>query len=273
MWTRSTNNPPAVNLGGSMSKIPLIGIDAIGIRPIPVGHVIPKPVLPTHPPITATPYPTLDMPGCVRAKAPRGSKVETFDDSRHSVTLCDGAAPVLETHDSSEHQYQVVEQVEEHEKSPETNPGFSLPNAPALATGSFSIPRENRPCPDAWDQPVGSLNKMSNKTLVRYELQERECVKVWEPVPVKQLVDNYLPDAGPVVSIAITAGIATSVAIFVKPFATAALKVAELATAQAVKKINSLLGRKVKPESLQERRQWQRRRNQALQDLNRFFGK
>ena len=49
--------------------------------------------------------------------------------------------------------------------------------------------------------------------------KDGKCVKLWDPVPVGQVINNYVPDAGPTVSVALTAAIATTVAIFAKPIA------------------------------------------------------
>ena len=67
--------------------------------------------------------------------------------------------------------------------------------------------------------------------------------------------------------------IATTVAIFAKPIASILQKLAKPLTKKVVKKVNQKLGRKVKPESLQQRRVIQRHRNQAIRDLRRALDK
>ena len=109
--------------------------------------------------------------------------------------------------------------------------------------------------------------------LAGYELQDGKCVKLWDPVPVGQVINNYVPDAGPTASVALTAAFATTVAIFAKPIASVLQKLAKPLTKKVVKKVNQKLGRKVKPESLQQRRVVQRHRNQAIRDLRRALGK
>ncbi len=129
------------------------------------------------------------------------------------------------------------------------------------------------PCPPFGAKEIGSFNKLGTKILAGYELQDGVCVKIWDPVPVGQVINNYVPDAGPTVSIALTAAFATTVAIFAKPIASILQKLAKPLTKKVVKKINQKLGRKVKLESLQERRSAQRHRNQAIRDLRRALGK
>ena len=129
------------------------------------------------------------------------------------------------------------------------------------------------PCPPFGAKEIGSFNKLGTKVLAAYELKDGKCVTIWDSVPVSQVVDNYVPDAGPTVSIALTAAFATTAAIFAKPIASILQKLAKPLTKKVVKKINQKLGRKAKLESLQERRAVQRHRNQAIRDLRRALGK
>ena len=155
----------------------------------------------------------------------------------------------------------------------------SPPEQPTLPQGSGSTLPDNPrlpkdpPCPPFGSKEIGSFNKLGTKVLAGYELQDGKCVKLWDPVPVGQVINNYVPDAGPTVSVALTAAIATTVAIFAKPIASLLQKLAKPLTKKVVKKVNQKLGRKVKPESLQQRRVIQRHRNQAIRDLRRALGK
>tara|TARA_Y100001937_G_scaffold28587_1_gene41237 strand:- start:89 stop:865 length:777 start_codon:yes stop_codon:yes gene_type:complete len=258
-----------------MPEILEIGVKEIGVPMISVGQPIPPPVLPAAPPVTSARFPVIDMPGCVRARLTQGKGVETFeDDPRGVVTLCDGAAPVFEAPDYRPRDFTWVSPPKAPIKRPEVAAPAqrSLPNTPALASGNSKMPPDP-PCPPFGAKEIGSFNKLGTKVLAGYELQDGKCVKLWDPVPVGQVINNYIPDAGPTVSVALTAAIATTVAIFAKPIASVLQKLAKPLTKKVVKKINQKLGRKVKPESLQERRVIQRHRNQAIRDLRRALGK
>tara|TARA_B100002019_G_scaffold200369_1_gene173675 strand:+ start:262 stop:1041 length:780 start_codon:yes stop_codon:yes gene_type:complete len=259
-----------------MPEIPEIGVNAIGVPMISVGQPIPPPVLPAAPPVTSAAFPVIDMPGCVRARIAHGKGVETFeDDPRGVATLCDGAAPVFEAPDYRPRDFTWVKPPEAPIKRPEVAtpaPG-SLPKTPVLAPGNSNMPTNDPPCPPFGSQEIGSFNKLSTKVLAGYELRDGKCVKIWDPVPMGQVFGNYLPDAGPTVSIALTAAFATSVAIFAKPIASLLQKLAKPLTKKVVKKINQKLGRKAKPESVLQRRVTQRHRNQAIRDLRRALGK
>ena len=258
-----------------MPEIPEIGVKTINVPVITTGQPIPPPVLPAAPPVTSAAFPVIDMPGCVRARITKGQGVETFeDDPRGTVTLCDGAVPVFEAPDYRPRDFTWVEPPTVPIKRPElAAPARSpLPEQPAFATGKPKMPTDP-PCPPFGAKEIGSFNKLGTKILAGYELQDGKCVKIWDSVPVGQVFNNYLPDAGPTMSIALTAAFATTVAIFAKPIASILQKLAKPVTKKVVKKINQKLGRVEKLESLQERRSAQRHRNQAIRDLRRALGK
>ena len=259
-----------------MPKIPEIGVKAIGVPMISVGQPIPPPVLPAAPPVTSAAFPVIDMPGCVRARIVKGNGVETFeDDPKGNVTLCDGAVPVYEAPDYRPRDFTWVKPPEAQIKRPERSTPTRAPldTTPALASGTSKMPPTDPPCPPFGAKEIGSYSKLGNKVLAGYELQDGKCVKLWDPVPVGQVINNYVPDAAPTVSVALTAAFATTAAIFAKPIASVLQKLAKPLTKKVVKKINQKLGRKAKPESLQQRRVVQRHRNQAIRDLRRALGK
>lgn len=258
-----------------MPEIPEIGVERIGVPTISVGQPIPLPVLPAAPPVTSARFPVIDMPGCVRVRITQGKGVETFeDDPQGTVTLCDGAAPIFEAPDYRPRDFTWVSPPKAPIKRSEpTTPTQGSPlKQPALNTGNPRMPQAP-PCPPYGAKEIGSFNKLGTKVLTGYELEDGKCIKIWDPVPVSQVFDNYLPDPGPTVSIALTAAFATTVAIFAKPIASILQKLVKPLTKKVVKKINQKLGRKEKLESLQERRSAQRHRNLAIRDLRRALGK
>lgn len=257
-----------------MPEIPEIGVKAIGVPTISVGQPIPPPVLPAAPPVTSTRFPIIDMPGCVRARIAVGSGTEAFEeDPRGNVTLCTGAVPVFEAPDYRPRDFTWVTPPKADIKKPEVaSPASHSLLLPGDKPDKSSLP-EDPPCPPFGSKEIGSFNKLGTKVLAGYELQDGKCVKLWDSVPIRQVVNNYVPEAGPTVSVALTAAIATTVAIFAKPIASLLQKLAKPLTKKVVKKVNQKLGRKVKPESLQQRRVIQRHRNQAIRDLRRALGK
>jgi len=259
-----------------MPKISEIGVEGIGVPAISAGQPIPPPVLPTAPPVTATQLPIIDMPGCVRARISSGAGVETFqEDPRGTLTLCTGTVPVYEAPDYRPRDFEFVKPPEVPIKKPgASSPAQkSAPQTPSVKPDLPSLPTDP-PCPPLIGaKEIGTFNKLGTQILTGYELKNGECVKTWASLPVPQVLNNYLPDAGPTTSIALTAAFATTVAIFAKPIASILQKLAKPLTKKVVKKINQKLGRKVKLESLKERRAAQHHRNSAIRDLRRALGK
>ena len=258
-----------------MAEIPEIGVRSIGVPAVTVSQPIPPPVLPVAPPVTSARYPIIDMPGCVRARIATGNGVETFEeDPSGNITLCNGPVPIFEAADYRPRDFTWVKPPQPEIKRPEVSSPAPSPQ-PTLPGTAPSTPKiaTDPPCPPFGSQEIGSFNKLGTKVLAGYELQDGKCVKLWDPVPIGQVVNNYVPDAGPTVSVALTAAFATTVAIFAKPIASLLQKLAKPLTKKVVKKVNQKLGRKVKPESLRERRVIQRHRNQAIRDLRRALGK
>jgi hypothetical protein len=215
------------------------------------------------------------MPGCIRARIAVGNGTETFEeDPRGNVTLCHGAVPIYEAADYRPRDFTVVQPPQPEIKRPDVSSPAPSPQ-PTTSGGAPDNPRlpKDPPCPPFGSKEIGSFNKLGTKVLAGYELRDGKCVKLWDPVPVGQVINNYVPDAAPTVSVALTAAFATTAAIFAKPIASVLQKLAKPLTKKVVKKVNQKLGRKVKPESLQQRRVVQRHRNQAIRDLRRALGK
>ena len=258
-----------------MAEIPEIRIDAIGIPMISVGQPIPPPTLPVAPPVTSTRFPVINMPGCVRARIATGNGAQAFEaDPRGTVTLCNGAVPIFEAPDYRPRDFTWVQPPQPDIKRPAAVEPAPSPQS-TLPGRTPDTPKitPDPPCPPFGATEIGSFNKLGTKVLAGYELQDGNCVKLWDPVPIGQVINNYVPDAGPTVSVALTAAFATTIAIFAKPIASVLQKLAKPLTKKVVKKVNQKLGRKVKPESLQQRRVVQRHRNQAIRDLRRALGK
>ena len=245
-------------------------------------------------------FPLAEIPGCVETRNTQPGNKDAYDtDPNGNFVICDGtlpsynppvfnpalatqapepgpaAAPAVDAETAEE----VVKNAAEARKAaakekPEVSSpaNAALPNAPSTGLDLSNLPIDP-PCPPFGAKEIGSFNKLGTEVLAGYELQEGKCIKLWDPVPVGQVVNNYLPDAGPLTSVSLTAAVATTTAIFAKPIASVLQKLAKPLTKKVVKKINQKLGRRVKLESLQERRASQRHRNQAIRDLRRALGK
>ena len=255
-----------------MPQIREIGVQRIGVSDISVGQPIPPPVLPASPPVTSAAFPIIEMPGCVRARISKGNGVQTFeDDPRGTVTLCDGSVPVYDAPDYRPRDFTWVQPPQVNTKKPEPKTPAAAPSlgVPSPDPDNSRLP-PSKPCPPFGSKEIGSFNKLGTEVLAGYELRDGKCVTLWDPVPVAQVVNNYVPDVGPTVSVAATAAFATTAAILSKPIASVLQKLAKPITKKVVKK---LLLRKAKPVSLRERILAQRDRNRALMALRRAVGK
>jgi len=284
-----------------MAEIPEIKLPRISVPEIPTWQALPPQSIPSAPPVTLLlGFPVADVPGCVETRNSQpGNKDAYNNDPSGNIVVCGGTMPsynppiynpalattapeVAATEApsvDSETASQLVENATKASKkaakkksqasSPAQTTSTNIPGAPIDIS---NLPTD-KPCPPFGAKEIGSFNKLGTEILTGYELRDGECVKLWESVSVEQVVDNYLPDAGPVVSISLTAAVATTTAIFAKPIVSILQKLAKPLTKKVVKKINQKLGRKEKLESLQERRAQQRHRNQAVRDLRRALGK
>ena len=264
-----------------MPEIPEIGVPAISVPEIPSWQSMPPQSIPKEPPVTLLlGWPIADVPGCVESRSAQPGNPDAYDtDPKGNFVVCDGTMPSFPAMDYTPGTLTYGPAKPPPLDLDETKePGVSSPAQVPQPTQPGGVPDTSRlpkdpPCPPYGSQSLGSYNKLGNKVLAGYELQDGKCVKIWDPVPIGQVVSNYVPAAGPTVSVALTAAFATTAAIFAKPIASVLQKLAKPLTKKVVKKVNQKLGRKVKPESLQQRRVMQRHRNQAIRDLRRALGK
>ena len=242
---------------------------------------MPPQSIPDAPPVTLLlGFPIAEIPGCVETRDSQPGNADAYDtDPRGNFVVCGGSMPSFNapsiTAGTTIKGTPLAPQIDpDIREEPEvSNPAQAAPlDTPGAAPGPLRLPPDP-PCPPYGAKAIGSYNKLGTKVLAGYELQDGECVKLWDPVPAGQILNNYIPDAAPTVSIAMTAAFATTAAIFAKPVASILQKIAKPLTKKVVKKINQKLGRKVKLESLQQRRALQRHRNQAIRDLRRALGK
>ena len=255
-----------------MQDIPDIGIRDIGIRQIPDARVVLPPVLPAHPPVTAPiGFPVVDVPGCVESRRDAaGDSVVYGEDPRGNVVLCDGTMPSYTplTFTPGTLTYTKA-------KPPRINPqkkSADLGNQPTVPSSQGVQPVSNvatdLPCPAADMIPTGSKNKSQTAIVTGYEIVDGKCVAILEPLPLPEVIGNYLPGLPVVLTTASIAAIATTAAVFAKPLGDILLKLVKPVVKKILKKI--LKRRSAKPESLRERRLAQRDRNRALMALRRL---
>ena len=251
-----------------MAEIRDIDIRNVEIRNINIPNwMTNQPRLPSAPPVTVqVGVPVIDIPGCVEAhldnqQGTNDNLVE--DDSDGAKVFCDGNMPSF-----NPIRYEPENMVIERSAPvPKVNP----PEVPAP-----EIPKDTAPpkvetkeveCPPPNAPRIGDVAQNQKERVSGYELQNGICVTLYEDIP---LTAQYLPSPQVAATTAGIAVVATSSALLAKPLADLLLKVFKPVIKKVITKISKIRGKKVKIESLKERRDLQRERSQAIRTLRRM---
>ena len=174
--------------------------------------------------------PIVQMPGCVEARDSTSSTLPN-DDPKGNFTVCDAGVP----------SYDPIQY--EPEQMIITRPA-EVPEVPTPPT-----------------PPVPETPKIPNTPPVTAVTEEEEQVETQPEIP---WVEEYLPPVSTVTTTASIAVVATTSALLAKPFADLLLRLIKPTIKKIITKLNKMLGKKVKVESLRERRGQQRSRNKAV---------
>jgi len=226
-----------------------------------------QPRIPSAPPVTVqVGVPVIDIPGCVEAHIDnkRGTNDKLVeDDSDGARVFCDGNMPSF-----NPIQYEPENMViEQSAPVPKVNP----PEVPAPEipkdTAPPKVEKEEVECPPPNAPRIGDVAQNQKERVSGYELQNGICVTLYEDIP---LTAQYLPAPQVAATTAGIAVVATSSALLAKPLADLLLKVFKPVIKKVITKISKLRGKKVKIESLRERRDLQRERSRAIRTLRRM---
>lgn len=225
---------------------------------------MPPQSIPNAPPITLQlGFPVADIPGCVETRnAQPGNENAYTDDPRGNVVVCDGTMPSYKPLD-----FTPGTLTYERAKPPTIDPDIEKPAGksgqpdkvspvPGAAPDISNVAIE-LPCPPPDAIPLGAKNKSQTAVIIGYERVNGKCEAIYEPLDVPTIIGNYLPGAPVVATTATIAAVATTAAIFAKPLGDFLLKAVKPTVKKVIKKIKEKLGKKVKAESV-----WQRRKNQ-----------
>ena len=257
-----------------MADIRDIDIRNVEVRDINIpSWMTNQPRLPGAPPVTVyVGVPVIDIPGCVEAhldnkKGTNDKLVE--DDSDGARVFCDGNMPSFNPINYNPEELQ-------YDQPPPKPPKVAPPETPAPPeVPKDAIPKveeqEEPPCPPPNALRVGDVAQNQKERVSGYELQtvdgELICVTLWEDIPI---VAQYLPTAQVATTTAAIAVTAASSALLAKPLADLLLKVFKPVIKKVITKVSKLRGKKVKIDSLKERRDLQRERSQAIRTLRRM---
>jgi hypothetical protein len=231
------------------------------------------PRIPSAPPVTVqVGVPVIDIPGCVEAhidnkKGTNDKLVE--DDPDGARVFCDGNMPSFNPIDYNPEELK-------YEQPPPKPPVVRPPETPAPPeVPKDAVPEVKAqvapPCPGPNALRVGDVAQNQKERVSGYELQtvdgELICVTLWEDIPI---VAQYLPAPQVASTTAAIAVTAASSALLAKPLADLLLKVIKPAVKKVIAQISKLRGKKVKIDSLKERRDLQRERSRAIRALRRM---
>ena len=231
-----------------------------------------QPRIPSAPPVTVqVGVPVIDIPGCVEAhldnkKGTNDKLVE--DDPDGTRVFCDGNMPSFNPINYNPEELK-------YEQPPPKPPVVRPPETPAPP----EVPKDAVPkveekeveCPPPNAPRIGDVAQNQKERVSGYELQtvngQEICVTLYEDIP---LTAQYLPAPQVAATTAVIAVTATSSALLAKPLADLLLKVFKPVIKKVMAKISKIRGKKVKIESLRERRDLQRERSQAIRTLRRM---
>ena len=243
-----------------------INVRSLDIPELPNYLISPTVSLPQTPPVTTViGVPIIDMPGCVEAHESNNSNNNLLqDDPRGVLTFCDSGLPSFNPIQFEPNRMipTPVPQIPKSE-GPKPNIAPPIPTKPPVATVPLECPT---PVQDV-KEPIGTYINGYREKIIEYKLVGEECVQITEAVGVPQQVIAGLPSGGEVVSVGGIAVIATTSALIAKPLADILLKVVKPTIKKVIKKIAKIRGKETKVLSLQERRELQRERTEAIRQL------
>jgi hypothetical protein len=262
-----------------MPEIPIITGRDISIKGININTIStydfnnPSTSVPLAAPVVVNiGVPVVNIPGCVEATETNTAKNNQLreDDPNGVVTFCDSGVPSFNPISFEPNQMilsgppQVNSQKPDKPKPPETKTDTPPPPPP---TANVECPTKVQKA----QEPVGTLVEGFRKKVTGYELIDKTCVQITEPVSLPTQILAGLPSGGQVVQVGGIAVIATSSALLAKPLADILLKAVKPAVKKVMKKIATLRGKKPPILSSGERRAEQRQMNEAVRVLRSVF--
>ncbi len=252
-----------------MSEIRDVGIRNVEVRNINIPNwMTNQPRLPSAPPVTVQMgVPVIDIPGCVEAhldnKQGTNDKL-VEDDPDGARVFCDGNMPSFNPINYNPEELK-------YEQPPPEPPVVKPPETPAAP----EVPKDAVPkveekeveCPPPNAPRIGDAAQNQKERVSGFELQNGICVTLYEDIP---LTAQYLPAPQVAATTAGIAVVATSSALLAKPLADILLKVIKPVIKKVIAKVSKLRGKKVKIDSLKQRRDLQRERSQAIRTLRRM---
>lgn len=223
-----------------MEEIPDIEIRSLSIPEIPSYILEPSRSIPITSPVTVQlGFPIVNLPGCVQSNKEKNPKNTSLlkDDPKGTLTLCDGSTPSFDPIEFTP---------EDYLQTPKA------PIPPYKPPADIQIPIDNIP----------NISKPESK---KESIEKKEVILEEEQIDIV----DYLPPLESVVSTAVIATAAATSALVARPLANLILKLIKPITKKVVTKISSKF-RKVEILSVEERRELQREKTEALREMQKL---
>ena len=191
-----------------MSEIPQIGVQNINIPSIEAPGIYNYvPHTKVYPFILNIGSPVVNMPGCVKYHPDSAKNRETpnlkEDDSNGTKVLCDGEYPTYDAMDYTPEDLQIYREVPPPPVEPPPDPpGTPDVTPPVIPEGEIECPAPNQP-------RVGDLSQAGDEKVVGHEIQNGQCVVLYEPTTT---IEKFLPSTNQVSTTASIAVVATAAA-------------------------------------------------------------
>lgn len=233
-----------------MENIPNIEIRPISISPIrsldiPKYVIAPSQSIPTAAPVTVNlGFPIVNLPGCVESNKENNPKNTALlqDDPNGTLTFCDGSLPSFKPIEFNAEDYlQPSKAPVPPYKPPETD---------------FKSPQIKPPTIPKTEIPI-------------IKTEEKEEPVIEETV---NIVD-YLPPLEAVVSTTVIAAAAATSALVARPLANFLLKIIRPVMKKVIKKVSTKFGKEEILLSVEERREIQREKTEALRAIRKLRGR
>ena len=245
-------------------NIPNVAIPNFGTNDVWLNGV---PFVPNNdPPVTLQlGFPIVDMPGCVTMHKDNKDHVtgRTFDkdlvnqDPKGSTTLCpNGEYPTYDAMDYEPEQLIIQRETPPPPVSPP--PEVEPPQPPD--TSNVGGKEKEIECPAPNQPRVGDLTQKGDERVVGHEIQNGQCVVLYEPTTV---VEKYLPSTNQVSTTAAIAVVATASAAATPLL----LRVIKPIIKKATDFVKKKLGKKVSPPTRAEIKTNEYRQKKGLPPL------
>ena len=241
------------------------------VEPFINGPIIQEPIIQEpiilDPPLVLPPFITegapfvvdpfvIDMPGCVEVRNFESGGSGHFDtDPDGNYVLCNYSQPIFIAPDFNK-DLKVVPPI-----APEIAPNEAMQKQNTTANTFKADEGKAVPCPPTNPEyPIGSVGKYGRAKVTGWtrDLITGECLTLWEPIPIIETVEAYVPPPTLVAGVFATALFGASGALFASPLVKLLNKTTKPIKKKIVAAVKKKLGKTNKKLSVKERQDLQR---------------